>query len=74
MKEITLTDEQYGMVQECIEYISANERSYGKKEEKLISEIAKIFNAEYIPDANTNWEEWQEELEGQPIGDEGYDE
>lgn len=59
MKTITLTDEQYIMVQDCIEYISANERSYSKEKEKVISEIAEIFNAEYISDANTNWEEWQ---------------
>ena len=57
MKTVSLTNEQYVMVQECIEYISANERSYSKEKEKLISEIAKIFNAEYIPEANINWTE-----------------
>lgn len=61
MKTITLTDEQYEMVQECIEHISANERSYDKKDEELIFEIAKIFKVAYIPDANTNYDEWQDE-------------
>lgn len=61
MKTITLTDEQYEMVQECIEHISANERSYDKKDEELIFEIAKIFKVSYIPDANTNYDEWQDE-------------
>lgn len=54
---INLTVAQYGMVQRCIEHISANERSFDEEDEKLISEIAKIFHVEYNADANTNHEE-----------------
>ena len=55
MKTVSLTNEQYVMVQECIERISTYERSYDKEKEKLISEVAKIFNAEYIPETNVNF-------------------
>ena len=43
MKEIDvkLTSEEFGIVQECIEYISANERSFDKEYEDILKSVAK---------------------------------
>lgn len=62
MNEITikLTDEEFGIVQECIEYISANERSFDKEHENILKSVAEKFNAEYIEDANLNYDNWHE--------------
>lgn len=60
MKEIDikLTSEEFDIVQECIEYISANERSFDKEYENILKSVAKKFNAEYIEDANLNYYDW----------------
>ena len=65
MKEITikLTDEEFGIVQECIEYISANEKSFDKEYEDILKSVAEKFNAEYIEDANLNYDSWHEDEE-----------
>ena len=61
MKEIDikLTNEEFGIVQKCIEYISANERSFDKEYENILKSVAKKFNAEYIEEANLNYD-WNE--------------
>jgi len=41
--EIKLTSEEFGIVQECIEYISANERSFDKEYENILKSVAKNF-------------------------------
>lgn len=61
--EIKLTNEEFGIVQECIEYISANERSFDKEYEDILKSVAKKFNAEYIEDANLNYYDWNENKE-----------
>ena len=65
MNEITikLTDDEFAIVQECIEYISANERSFGKEYEDILKSVAKKFHAEYIEDANLNYDGWCENEE-----------
>ena len=60
---IELTDEEFGWVQYCIEFITANERSFDQDEEKMLESIAKKFRAEYIADANLNYDSWVEETE-----------
>lgn len=62
-KEITikLTNNEFAIVQECIEYISANERSFDKEHEDILKSVAKKFRAEYIEDANLNYNSWCEE-------------
>ena len=59
---IELTDEEFGWVQYCIEFITANERSFDKDEEKTLKSIAKKFSAEYIADANLNYDSWNEDV------------
>lgn len=65
MKEITitLTEDEFAIAQECIEYISANERSYDKDWEDILKSVAKKFEAEYIEDANLNYDSWHEDEE-----------
>lgn len=55
MKEIDikLTDEEFKMVQYCIEFISANQRDFDEDGEKALKSIAEKFNAEYV-EANMN--------------------
>lgn len=62
MEEITvkLTDEEFSMVQYCIEFITANERSFDKDDEQILKSIANKFEAEYIADANLNYDSWHE--------------
>lgn len=63
MKEITLklTEDEFTITQECIEHISANERSFDKEHENILKSVAEKFNAEYIEDANLNYDSWSEE-------------
>ncbi len=65
MKEITitLTEDEFAIAQECIEYISANERSYDKDWEDVLKSVAEKFGAEYIEDANLNYDSWHEDEE-----------
>ena len=65
MKEITitLTEDEFAITQECIEYISANERSYDKDCEDVLKSVAEKFGAEYIEDVNLNYDSWHEEEE-----------
>jgi len=50
-KMVKLTNEQFIMVQSCIEFISTNKRIYSKEKEKTLKEVAEIFNAKYIEDS-----------------------
>lgn len=59
--EIKLTSDEFAITQECIEYISANERSFDKEYENILKSVAKKFNAEYIEDANLNYDSWHED-------------
>ena len=58
MKEIDikLTEEEFGMIQYCIEFISANQRDFDEDGEKALKSIAEKFNAEYIEEANLNYD------------------
>ena len=58
MKEIDvkLTEEEFGMAQYCIEFISANQRDFNEDGEKALKSIAEKFNAEYIEEANINYD------------------
>ena len=58
MKEIDikLTEEEFRMVQYCIEFISANQRDFNENGEKLLKSIAEKFNAEYVKEANLNYD------------------
>ena len=59
--EIKLTSDEFAIAQECIEYISANERSFDKEYENILKSVAEKFNAEYIEDANLNYDSWHED-------------
>lgn len=61
MKEIDikLTEEEFRMVQYCIEFISAEERNFDENGEKALKSIAEKFNAEYVEEANLNYD-WNE--------------
>ena len=61
MKEIDIkfTEEEFRMVQHCIEFISAEERDFDEDGEKALKSIAEKFNAEYIEEANLNYD-WNE--------------
>ena len=50
MKEIDikLTEEEFRMVQCCIEFISVKQRNLDEDEEKALKSIAEKFNAEYV--------------------------
>ena len=63
MKEIDvkLTEEEFGMIQYCIEFISANQREFDKDGEKALKSIAEKFNAEYIEEANINYYDWNKD-------------
>lgn len=54
MKEIDvkLTEEEFEMIQYCIEFISANQREFDEDGEKVLKSIAEKFNAEYLEEAN----------------------
>ena len=58
MKEIDikLTEEEFRMVQYCIEFISAEERNFDENGEKALKSIAEKFNAEYVEEANLNYD------------------
>lgn len=60
---LKLTEDEFDIVQECIEHISANERSFDKEYENILKSVAEKFNAEYIEDANLNYDNWHEEEE-----------
>ena len=57
MKEIDikLTEEEFRMVQYCIEFISAEQRDFDEDGEKALKSIAEKFNAEYVEEANMNF-------------------
>lgn len=61
MKEIDikLTEEEFRMVQCCIEFISVKQRNLDEDEEKALKSIAEKFNAEYVEEANLNYD-WNE--------------
>ena len=61
MKEIDikLTEEEFRMVQCCIEFISVKQRDFNEDGEKLLKSIAEKFNAEYVAEANLNYD-WNE--------------
>ena len=54
MNEITvnLTKEEFVMVQDCIKFISAEQRYFDKDGEKILKSIAEKFNAEYVEETN----------------------
>ena len=57
MKEIDIKlTEEFRMVQYCIEFISANQRDFNENGEKLLKSIAEKFNAEYVKEANLNYD------------------
>ena len=58
MKEIDikLTEEEFRMVQCCIEFISVKQRDFNEDGEKLLKSIAEKFNAEYVIEANLNYD------------------
>lgn len=56
MKEVKLTEEEFRMVQYCIEFISANQRDFDEDGEKALKSITEKFNAEYIEEANINYD------------------
>lgn len=58
---LKLTEDEFDIVQECIEHISANERSFDKEYENILKSVAKKFNAEYIEDANLNYDSWNKD-------------
>ena len=60
MIDIKLTEEEFRMVQYCIEFISAEERDFDKKKKKALKSIAEKFNAEYVEEANINYYDWSE--------------
>jgi intein-encoded DNA endonuclease-like protein len=57
MKEIDvkLTEEEFRMVQYCIEFISANQRDFDEDGEKALKSIAEKFNAEYVEEVNMSF-------------------
>ena len=57
MKEINikLIEEEFRMVQYCIEFISAEERDFDEDGEKALKSIA-----EYVAEANINYYDWNE--------------
>ena len=57
MKEIDvkLTEEEFRMLQYCIEFISANQRDFDEDGEKVLKSIAEKFNAEYVEELNMNF-------------------
>ena len=57
MLTVELTKEEFAMVNYCVEHISANERNFDVDGEKVLESIARKFNAEYIAEANCNYEE-----------------
>lgn len=57
MINIELTEEEFAMVNFCVEHITANERSFDIDDEKTLKSIARKFGAEYIAEANCNYEE-----------------
>ena len=57
MITVELTEEEFAMVNFCVEHITANERSFDMDDEKTLKSIAEKFDAEYIADANCNYEE-----------------
>lgn len=61
MKEIDLklTEEEFRMVQYCIEFISSEERNFDEDGEKALKSIAEKFNTEYGKEANLNYD-WNE--------------
>ena len=61
MKEIDikLTEEEFRMVQCCIEFISVKQRDFNEDGEKSLKSIAEKFNAEYVQEANLNYD-WNE--------------
>jgi intein-encoded DNA endonuclease-like protein len=56
MIDVKLTEEEFKMVQYCIEFISANQRDFNEDGEKALKSIAEKFNAEYIEEANINYD------------------
>ena len=57
MKEIDvkLTEEEFRMLQYCIEFISVNQRDFDEDGEKVLKSIAEKFNAEYVEELNMNF-------------------
>lgn len=58
MKEINikLTEEEFRIVQHCIEFISVKQRNLDEDGEKALKSIAEKFNAEYVIEANLNYD------------------
>lgn len=52
---VELTSEEFAWVNYCVEFITANERSFDMDDEKILKSIAKKFDAEYNEDANLNY-------------------
>lgn len=52
---IELTSEEFAWINYCIEFITANERSFDMEDEKILKSIAKKFDAEYNKEANLNY-------------------
>ena len=49
---VELTDEEFAMINMCVEHISANERSFSPEEEKVLKRVAQLFGAEYKEECN----------------------
>lgn len=52
---VELTSEEFAWVNYCVEFITANERSFDMDDEKILKSIAKKFDAEYNEEANLNY-------------------
>ena len=52
---VELTSEEFAWVNYCVEFITANERSFDMNDEKILKSIAHKFGAEYNEEANTNY-------------------
>ena len=52
VKIVTLTKEQFDLVSQLIERVSAAERAFDEESEQLLKRVAEIFDAEYNEDAN----------------------
>ena len=58
---VELTEEEFAMINYCIEFITANERSFDMNDEKILKSIADKFGAEYNEEANINYTNKDEE-------------
>lgn len=49
---VELTDEEFAVINMCVEHISANERNFSPEIEKVLKRVAQLFGAEYKEECN----------------------